>query len=203
VLDGEIVAFTASGRPSFAPLQERVQLKTEREIAAADRATPTVLSTASTAALSPVSICAPRPTRTAGAGSSSAYLPSPHVQVVHAERTASALYKAALASGFEGVIAKRKDGRYESGSRSQAWLKIKPTRSAEFVVGGYYRENGFRAAARRPAPGYWTRASCATWRHVGSGFDDRSSPRVKRAREAANRRMPVCGEAGAAARRPG
>ena len=36
ILDGELVAFDASGKPSFAALQDRAQLKTEREIAAAD-----------------------------------------------------------------------------------------------------------------------------------------------------------------------
>src|SRR5437870_10232401 len=42
VLDGEITAFGADGRPPFAALHAPVPLKTGREIAAADRATPVV-----------------------------------------------------------------------------------------------------------------------------------------------------------------
>ena len=42
ILDGELVAFDASGKPSFGALQDRAQLKTEREIAAADQNMPVV-----------------------------------------------------------------------------------------------------------------------------------------------------------------
>ena len=37
ILDGELVAFDADGKPSFNAMQNRVHAKTEREIAAADR----------------------------------------------------------------------------------------------------------------------------------------------------------------------
>jgi bifunctional non-homologous end joining protein LigD len=45
-------------------------------------------------------------------------LPTPLVQLVHAQEDGVALAPAALASGFEGVIGKRKDSRYEAGKRS-------------------------------------------------------------------------------------
>jgi bifunctional non-homologous end joining protein LigD len=40
-------------------------------------------------------------------------------------------------AGWEGIIAKRTDARYQPGARSEAWLKLKLLFRAEFVVGGY------------------------------------------------------------------
>ena len=41
------------------------------------------------------------------------------------------------AQGFEGLVAKRRDGRYESGLRSGASQKMRVNRGQEFVIGGY------------------------------------------------------------------
>jgi bifunctional non-homologous end joining protein LigD len=178
VLDGEIVAFGADGRPSFAALQERVQLKTEREIAAADRATPTVLFCFDLLHFAGLDVrLSPYSERRRWL--EQCLLPSPHVQLVHAEESGEELYRAALASGFEGVIAKRRDSHYEAGKRSQAWLKIKPVKSAEFVVGGFTQGKGSRGALGALLLGYWDGGKLHYCGHVGSGFDDRSLAQVK------------------------
>jgi ATP-dependent DNA ligase len=39
--------------------------------------------------------------------------------------------------GLEGVVAKRKDGRYEPGKRTGSWAKMRITRGQEFVIGGF------------------------------------------------------------------
>jgi len=39
--------------------------------------------------------------------------------------------------GLEGVIAKRKDSRYDANGRHGAWLKLKLDRQQELVIGGY------------------------------------------------------------------
>jgi bifunctional non-homologous end joining protein LigD len=39
--------------------------------------------------------------------------------------------------GFEGLVAKRLDSRYESGPRSGAWMKMRVNQRQAFVVGGY------------------------------------------------------------------
>ena len=39
--------------------------------------------------------------------------------------------------GFEGLVAKRRDSRYEPGLRSGKWMKMRINRGQEFVIGGY------------------------------------------------------------------
>ena len=39
--------------------------------------------------------------------------------------------------GLEGLVAKRRDSKYEPGERSGAWPKVRVNRSQEFVIGGY------------------------------------------------------------------
>src|SRR5438552_4078203 len=175
---GELAAFGADGRPSFAALQERVQLKTEREIAAADRATPVVFFCFDLLHFAGLDTRgAPYADRRRWL--EQCLLPSTHVQLVHAEEDGEQLYKAALASGFEGVIAKRKDSNYEAGKRSPAWVKLKPTRSAEFVVGGMTKGKGSRAPLGALLLGYWDEGKLRYCGHVGSGFDDRTLAQVK------------------------
>ena len=178
ILDGELVAFDAAGKPSFAALQERAQLKTEREIAAADLNAPVAFFAFDLLHFAGVDL------RKAVYADRRRYLaqclmPSPLVHLVHAAEDGLALQEAALASGFEGVIGKRADSRYESGKRSTSWLKVKPTRSADFVVGGYTKGKGARADLGALLVGYWDEGKLRYASHVGSGFDDKSLAQVK------------------------
>jgi len=47
--------------------------------------------------------------------------------------------------GLEGLIAKRRDSRYEPGVRSGAWRKMRVDKGQEFVIGGYTLGNPFDA----------------------------------------------------------
>ncbi len=178
VLDGEIVAFDASGRPSFAALQDRAQLKTEREIATADLNTPVVLFCFDLLHFAGVDL-RKSPYEDRRRYLAQCLLPSSLVQLVHAEEDGVALSAAALASGFEGVIGKRKESRYEAGRRSASWVKVKPTQSADFVVGGYTRGKGSRAPLGALLVGYWDKGKLHYASHVGSGFDERTLAQVK------------------------
>ncbi len=180
VLDGEIIALGADGRPSFDALQDRAQVKTAREIAAAERAAPTAYVCFDLLHFAGVSL------RAASYETRRRYLeqcllPSSRVQLVHADDDAGALYAAALASGFEGIMAKRRDSPYLPGKRSKSWLKIKSTQSAEFVVGGYTGGKGARATLGALLLGVSEAKNRLRYvGHVGTGFDDATLAAVKR-----------------------
>ena len=166
VIDGEIVAFDAEGRPSFNAMQNR------------GPAVHAVLFCFDLPYFAGIDLRKAR-YRDRRRYLAQCLLPTPLVQLVHAQDDGVALAPAALASGFEGVIGKRKDSRYEAGKRSGAWVKVKPTRSADFVVGGYTRGKGARGPLGALLLGYWEGKNLRFASHVGSGFDDKTLAALK------------------------
>ena len=156
-----------------------MQLKTEREIAAADRTVPVIYYCFDLLYFAGVDLrkSAYRDRRRYLA---QCLLPSPLVQLVQAAEDGVALQEAALASGFEGVIGKRKDSRYEAGRRSASWLKIKPVQTAEFVIGGYTKGKGSRAPLGALLVGTWAGNRLRFASHVGSGFDESTLAQLKK-----------------------
>ncbi|HUP91878.1 MAG TPA: non-homologous end-joining DNA ligase [Solimonas sp.] len=177
ILDGEIVAFDAAGKPSFNALQNRVQLKATRELAAADLATPAAFYAFDLLHFAGIDLRG-APYRDRRRYLAQCLLPSALVQRVHAAEDGIELHKAALASGFEGVIGKRKDSVYETGKRSGAWIKVKPTQTADFVIGGYTAGKGSRAPLGALLVGYRDKGKLHFATHVGSGFDDKTLAQV-------------------------
>jgi DNA ligase-1 len=54
--------------------------------------------------------------------------------ITASEAEASDFYRAALAAGHEGVMAKSLDAPYEAGNRGSSWLKIKRVHTLDLVV---------------------------------------------------------------------
>jgi DNA ligase D-like protein (predicted ligase)/DNA ligase D-like protein (predicted 3'-phosphoesterase) len=83
-------------------------------------------------------------------------------------------YRAAVAQGLEGVMAKRKDSPYEPGIRSRAWLKIRPDRSCDCVITGYTPGRGGRGPAFGALLlGLYADGELVPVGRVGTGFSDR------------------------------
>jgi bifunctional non-homologous end joining protein LigD len=126
VLDGEIVAVDASGVPSFQALQHR-SARTDHQI---------VYYVFDLLHYDGVDLLrealTKRRARLPPAVSDSGVLLS-----IELPGTASQVVEAVSALGLEGVVAKRRDSKYEPGDRSGAWVKLKLDKQQEFVVGGY------------------------------------------------------------------
>ena len=91
-----------------------------------------------------------------------------------------ALYQRALASGWEGLIAKRADSRYASGKRTPDWRKLKIVQEQEFLIGGWTEPRHTRTYFGALLLGVHDSAlSALTYvGHVGTGFDERELARL-------------------------
>ena len=127
VLDGEIIALNENGRPSFNALQNRRFHQDAIQFYAFDllifgghrlldlplEKRREWLKTALNKATDPIRFSA------------------------SLEADVDSLIAAAKQAGLEGIVAKRRDSRYEPGKRSGAWVKFKLNRDQELVIGGY------------------------------------------------------------------
>jgi bifunctional non-homologous end joining protein LigD len=79
-------------------------------------------------------------------------------------------WERARREGWEGVIAKRRDSRYEH-RRSPHWLKMKCEASQELVVGGFTDPQGGRVGLGALLVGYAEGDELVFAGKVGTGFD--------------------------------
>ena len=87
-----------------------------------------------------------------------------------AEVTGEKPWEQACDEGWEGVIAKRRDSRYEH-RRSPHWLKMKCEASQELVVGGFTDPQGARRGLGALLVGYFEGEDFVFAGKVGTGFD--------------------------------
>ena len=78
----------------------------------------------------------------------------------------------ACAEGWEGVIAKRRDSRYEQ-RRSPLWLKMKCELRQDLVVGGFTDPQGARVGLGALLVGYFDGDALVFAGRIGTGFDTR------------------------------
>ena len=145
VLDGEIVAFDASGRPSFERLQSRMHVASGSAIRRRAADTPVVYAIFDVLYLDGRSLLElPYATRRERLEALALGGPAWRVPARHGGEGAALLH-ATGKQGLEGVVAKRRDSRYEPGRRTTAWVKVKHTRRQELVIGGWLPGDGRRS----------------------------------------------------------
>ncbi len=96
------------------------------------------------------------------------------LSVTYVDQHSTDLADAARNLGFEGVVGKRAESRYEFAGRSKSWLKVKTVQEQEFIVGGYTKGEGARRSTFGAlAIGYYEGETLKYATNVGSGFNDK------------------------------
>jgi bifunctional non-homologous end joining protein LigD len=173
VLDGEIIATDAEGRPSFGRLQQRMNVGSPSERLCA--AVPVSYAVFDLLWLDGQDLTGlPYEQRRARLESLALTTGAWRLPEIHPGRGRE-LLAATRARGLEGIVAKRLDSNYLPGGRTGAWLKLKHSLAQELVIGGWLPGEG-RRRERIGAllMGYHDGERLAFAGRVGTGFSDQT-----------------------------
>ncbi len=172
VLDGEIIALDANGRPSFEVLQPRMLVDDAaraRRLAATVPVTYMVFDLLHLDGASMRSVpYVERRQLLEGLGLAGDHwtVPPSH------EGPGADLLEAARKGGLEGVVAKRADSPYRPGRRSADWVKVKLQRTQSVVVGGFTVPKGSRTGFGALLVGIPGSGGLVYAGKVGTGFSE-------------------------------
>jgi bifunctional non-homologous end joining protein LigD len=97
----------------------------------------------------------------------------------HIEASGKDFYAIVKKQGLEGIVAKLRTSRYESGRRSRSWLKIKIRREQEAVVVGYEPGKGTHSDIGSLILAVTEDDELRYVGEVGSGLDSRTRQKLK------------------------
>ena len=183
LLDGEVVALDADGRPAgFQKLQGRIHLSHAKEVAAIEKQQPVALILFDILRDGDEDLRGlPLTERRARL---EALLPRPDTVLRISEQLQGdgrSLHDRALKEGWEGLIVKEGRAPYQSGRRSPAWRKLKVVKQQEFVIGGWTdprQTRQFFGALLLGVPVDGDPHRLEYVGHTGTGFDQKELARV-------------------------
>lgn len=88
------------------------------------------------------------------------------------------LFEVIKKQGMEGMVAKRKDSRYEAGKRGKDWLKLPTEKRQEFVIGGWTESDNSSPFAALVF-GYYEEGKLMYQGHAGGGFKGNQKKEIK------------------------
>ena len=188
LLDGEIVALDAAGRPTgFQRLQDRIHLAGGRSVAARKDLTPVAFVAFALLLDAEEDLCplplAERRKRLEAVFAPPADGPLRLARQVRAD--GGPLMAEAIAQGWEGIVAKDARSPYRPGRRTLEWRKLKLVKRQELVVGGFTDPRGSRARFGALLVGLRTESGTLRYAgHVGGGFTEKELDRLGRLLEA-------------------
>jgi bifunctional non-homologous end joining protein LigD len=191
VLDGEVVALDATGRPSFQRLQGRARLSRPPDIRHAAVNTPVTYYAFDLLGFEDFDL---RPLPLSARKSIlRRVLPpvGPLRYLEHVEQEGEALYQEAARLGLEGVVAKKADSPYRAG-RSPAWLKVRSRKTADFVVVGFTAPKGSRGGFGALHLADYVNGKLVYAGRAGSGFTEKELGEVRRTLEQHRRQDAPC-----------
>ncbi len=179
LLDGEVVALDEQGRPSFAKIQRRIQLK-PKEAALAVESTPVVFM-AFDLLFAKGHDLRRLPLRTRKQALRQLLSDGPQLRYAdEVWEQGEALFQEVSRRQLEGVMAKRADSVYATGKRSRDWLKIKARRTQDCVICGYLPGQGRRQDLGALILGVYAEGRLEPAGKVGTGFSERLLSQLRR-----------------------
>jgi bifunctional non-homologous end joining protein LigD len=163
VVDGEVCALDANGRPSFSAMQQ------------GKRETPLVYEVFDVLEIDGVPLL-DLPLRERRERLEQLLdRRVTNVQISGVFDDGEALFEAATVQGLEGVMAKRPESRYAEGKRTRDWLKVKTHGRQEFVIVGWTKGEGRRADSFGSLVLATYEGNELRWvGNCGTGFDERT-----------------------------
>ena len=144
LLDGELVAADAEGRPSFGLLQQRMHISNAAEAARRANEVPVSYVVFDVLHLDGHDLMG-MPLSDRRRLLAQVLEPAPRWRTSPVHDDGALLLEAADAQGLEGVVAKLADSTYVPGSRTRSWRKVKVRRHQEVVIGGWLPGEGNRS----------------------------------------------------------